>query len=136
MVEVTGVYEGGLRLRAVHGPSRGELVTDAPVDNHGKGEGFSPTDLIGTSLGTCILTILGILAEKRGLDLTGASFTVKKEMVADPRRRIARLTTTIRLPASLTEEQRRVLETAAHACPVHESLSPRVETPLEFRYGT
>jgi putative redox protein len=136
MVEITGTYEGDLRVRAVHGPSGAEVITDAPVDNHGRGEGFSPTDLIATSLGTCILTIFGILAERRGLDLAGASFSVRKEMVADPKRRIARLETTIRLPARLGEEDRRALEAAARACPVHESLSERVECPLHFVYET
>ena len=135
MVEVTGVYEGNLRVRAVHGPSGNEVVLDAPVDNHGKGESFSPTDLVATGLGGCVLTILAMLAERRGIDFRGASFKVMKEMIADPKRRIARLSLTLRLPAAIPPEQRPAFEAAARACPVHQSVSPRTEIPMEFVYA-
>lgn len=134
MVEIRGTYDGDLKVTAVHGPSGNSLTTDAPADNKGQGRTFSPTDLIATSLGTCILTILGIRAAAKGIDIAGASFAVEKEMVADPKRRIARLTTTIRLPASVPESERPALESSARACPVHETLSPRTETPLRFVY--
>src|SRR5262245_52803974 len=110
MVRIETVYEGGLRCRAVHGPSRVELRTDAPVDNRGKGESFSPTDLVATALGTCILTTMGIVAERHGWDMTGASASVEKVMVADPARRIGRLEVVVRMPQSLDAEARAVLE--------------------------
>lgn len=134
MVEVTGEYQGDLRCRAVHGPSGAEMFTDAPTDNEGLGRAFSPTDLVGTSLGTCIVTILGIVARRRGIDIEGARFVVTKEMISDPKRRIAKLETVIHLPASLSEKNRALLERAAHTCPVHESLDPRTEAPIGFVY--
>ena len=135
MVTIEGNYLGDLQVEAVHGPSGATLRTDAPADNQGKGREFSPTDLVATSLGTCIATILGIVARRREIDLAGMRFRVTKEMVADPDRRIGSLSTTIFFPASVPEEARPVLERAAHACPVHRSLDPRVEAPIEFVYG-
>jgi putative redox protein len=129
MVKTSGEYQGDLRCVAVHGPSG-----DAPADNQGRGEAFSPTDLVAAALGTCVMTIIGIVAAKHDLDITGSRFTVLKEMVADPRRRIAKLTTTIVLPASLSERDRSILERAGLHCPVHNSLAENVETPIEFRY--
>ena len=134
MVETTGRYLGDLRVLAAHGPSGAEITTDAPVDNEGLGRNFSPTDLMGAALGTSILTILGIVARRREIDIRGARYRIEKEMVADPKRRIAKLTTTIWLPASLSEDDRRVLEQAAHGCPVHHSLDPRIEAPVEVLY--
>ncbi len=134
MVEITGSYLGELSVEARHGPSGATLTTDAPADNNGLGRTFSPTDLVATALGTCIVTILGIVAARRGIDLVGATWSVTKEMVADPERRIGRLATTITLPASVPEESRAPLERAAHACPVHQSLDPRVDAPITFLY--
>src|SRR5260221_14414378 len=91
-------YEGQLRCSAVHGPSQNQLLTDAPVDNHGRGESFSPTDLVATALGTCMLTVMGIFAEKHEIDLRGATATVFKEMITPPVRRIGRLACEIRVP--------------------------------------
>jgi len=135
MIEIQIAYQGQLRCRAVHGPSGTALETDAPADNMGKGEKFSPTDLVATALGTCILTILGIQARKRGLDLGPAAATVRKEMTADPVRRIGRLSVTVRVPADLPEEERRRLEAAAHTCPVGMSLHPDVQVAIDFRWG-
>jgi len=135
IVTIEGRYEGNLRVRATHGPSGHELVTDAPVDNHGKGESFSPTDLVVTAMGTCICTILGILAERHSIDLSAMRFVTTKEMAAHPRRRLGRVVTTLHLPASLDARQRAMLEEAAHTCPVHESLRPEVETVIDFVYG-
>ena len=135
MVQIDVTYEGGLRTRAVHGPSGAELVTDAPVDNHGKGESFSPTDLVATALGTCMLTIMGIAAEKHGWPLAGATATVQKRMVADPARRIAGLEVVIRVPGELDQRARRVLERAALGCPVHTTLGGRVELPVRFEWA-
>jgi len=133
IVAIEGTYEGDLRVRAVHGPSGTTVTTDAPKDNEGKERGFSPTDLVATALGTCILTILGIHARRRGVAIEGATFRTTKEMASAPRRRIARLVTTIVLPASVGAEDRGALETAARGCPVTASLHPDVETVLEFR---
>jgi putative redox protein len=135
MVQIDVAYQGGLRCQAVHGPSGQKLVTDAPVDNHGRGESFSPTDLVATALGTCILTIMGIVAEREKIDLTGLRVSVQKEMSADPPRRIAKLVTRIVMPKGLTEQQRAKLEKAAHTCPVHQTLQGKVEMPIEFVYA-
>ncbi len=134
-VNVELTYEGGLRTRAVHGPSGTAITIDAPVDNHGRGESFSPTDLVATALGACMLTLMGIAAAPRGLDLAGASVHVEKHMVADPDRRIGTIVVALRLPVDLEPRQREVLERAAHTCPVMKSLDPRIETVVTFRWG-
>jgi len=134
MVRIGVRYEGGLRCRAIHGPSGRELFTDAPVDNHGRGESFSPTDLVATALAACMATIMGIVAQRDGLSLEGLEISVEKEMVTDPDRRIGRLTVEVSFPGGLTEAQRRKLEAAARACPVRQSLSERVEIPVTFRH--
>jgi putative redox protein len=134
IVAIEGAYEGDLRVRARHGPSGQAVLTDAPKDNEGQERGFSPTDLVATALGTCILTILGIHARRRGLAIEGARFRTTKEMASAPLRRIARLTTTVVLPAALAEKDRRALEAAAKTCPVTASLRPEIEAALEFRY--
>jgi putative redox protein len=134
MVRIDVTYQGGLRCDAAHGPSGTKLVTDAPVDNHGKGESFSPTDLVATALGTCIATVMGIVAERDKIDLRGMRITVQKEMSAQPPRRIAKLTTRIETPGGLTEQQKAKLEKAAHTCPVHQTLLGNVEMPIEFVY--
>ena len=134
MVQIDITYQGGLRCEAVHGPSGAKLVTDAPVDNQGKGESFSPTDLVATGLGVCIPTIMGIMAEREKIDLTGIRITVQKEMSAEPPRRIAKLSTRIVMPQGLTDLQKTKLERAAHTCPVHQTLHGNVEMPIEFVY--
>ena len=135
MVRIEVDYLGELRCRAQHAPSREEFVTDAPLDNHGKGQSFSPTDLVATAMGTCMATIMGIAAQARGIDLSGLHVSVDKEMTTAPPRRIRRLETVISLPRDPGETQRRVLEAAARACPVHASLHPDVERPITFRWG-
>lgn len=135
MVRIDVAYQGGLRCQAVHGPSGQQLITDAPVDNHGKGESFSPTDLVATALGTCIATIMGIMAEREKIDLTGLRITVQKEMSAEPPRRIARLATRIVMPKGLTDQQKVKLEKAAYTCPVHQTLQGKVDMPVEFVYA-
>jgi len=132
MVKVSSRYEGGLRCRATHGPSGTTLVTDAPVDNHGKGESFSPTDLVATALGACMLTIMGIVAERHAIDLAGTTVETVKEMTKDPPRRIASLRTRITIPLPAEHPQRALLEQAAHTCPVHKSLHPDIDAPVEF----
>jgi putative redox protein len=135
MTEVFVRYLGDLHTEARHGPSGATFITDAPVDNQGKGEAFSPTDLVGTALGTCVLTIMGILAKRHDWDLSGTTVKVTKEMVTAPIRRIGKLTVEIHVPHDLPPDARRALEAGAHTCPVHKSLHPDIEAPLLFRYG-
>lgn len=135
MVQIDITYEGSLRTRATHGPSGTTLVTDAPVDNHGRGESFSPTDLVATALGSCMLTIMGIVAERDGIDLTGARVRVTKGMVAQPTRRIGRLQVEIDVPVDPGDVGRTKLERAALTCPVHKSLLGDVEIPVLWRFG-
>jgi putative redox protein len=132
MVRIEITYEGALRSTATHTPSSTQLITDAPVDNHGKGESFSPTDLVATALGTCMLTVMGIYAQRHEIDLTGASVVVEKEMASAPVRRIARLGVEIHMPLAGNHPQREVLERVALTCPVHQSLHPDVEKPVRF----
>lgn len=102
------------------------------MDNHGRGESFSPTDLLATALGTCILTTMGIYAERHGIDLRGARVAVLKDMTQAPPRRVARLTTEVRIPLPAAHPQRGALEKAAQTCPVHASLHPEIEMPMRF----
>jgi uncharacterized OsmC-like protein len=131
-VHISVQYLGDLRCEATHGPSQNQFLTDAPVDNQGKGEAFSPTDLVATALGTCMATTMGIFARRHEIDLRGLSVSVEKEMTTDPPRRIARLTTELRLPLPANHPQREALERAALSCPVHRSLHPDVEQPIKF----
>ena len=134
MVTIDIVYEGSLHCRLTHGPSGVELATDAPKDNMGKGESFSPTDLVAAALGSCFMTIMGIYASKHGIDLTGTKIRVTKEMIQEPVRRIGKLSAIVNMPAGLTQNQRTALEHAALNCPVHKSLHPDVQTPVTFQY--
>jgi putative redox protein len=135
MVEIQFEYEGELHCKAVHEQSGTELYTDAPKDNQGRGESFSPTDLVATALGSCILTTMGILARTLGIDIVGAKATVGKEMTSSPPRRIERLDVKIHVPQAVSEENRQKLERAAHTCPVHRSLHPDVQAPIAFTWG-
>jgi uncharacterized OsmC-like protein len=134
MVRIQINYEGDLHCNATHGPSGKSLETDAPVDNHGRGESFSPTDLVATGLGTCMATLMGIVAKRHELDLAGMTVEVTKEMSADTPRRIARLATTFRIPLPPDHPQRVLLENAALTCPVHHSLHPEVDKPVDFQW--
>lgn len=135
MVRIQSEYQGDLHCTAVHTPSKAELSTDAPVDNQGRGESFSPTDLVATSLGTCILTTMGIVARTLNFDLAGATATVDKEMSSAPPRRIVRLPISIRIPRTTTPENQQRLENAANTCPVKKSIHPDIEAPIEFIWG-
>jgi putative redox protein len=135
MVEITATYEGQLHCNAKHGPSGALLATDAPKDNMGKGEALSPTDLVATALGTCMLTTMGIVAQRNNIDMTGARVRVTKEMVSQPMRRIGTLGVEIVMPRALGEEDQRRLEAAAMHCPVHKSLHPDVQMPVTFKWG-
>ncbi len=132
MTTIACRYEGGLRCQAVHEPSGTELVTDAPLDNQGRGECFSPTDLVATALATCILTIMGITAERHGWPLEGATARVEKRMTSTGARRIETLAVWIQLPADLEESSRAVLRRAAEACPVKRSLQGSVAMEIHW----
>ncbi|MEN9359192.1 MAG: hypothetical protein RL095_727 [Verrucomicrobiota bacterium] len=133
-VIIQAVYEGGLRCKAVHTPSGATLVTDAPVDNHGRGESFSPTDLLATASLTCMMTIMGIAAEKEKVDIRGLKASTEKIMSSDLPRRVARLLIRLEIPGVAEHETRRKLEAAARACPVHKSISPEIELDIEFSW--
>jgi len=130
----TARYEGHLRTEATHTASGTVIQTDAPVDNHGRGEAFSPTDLVGTALGTCILTTMAIVAERHQVDLVGSSFKMEKIMSTDAPRRIAQLTVELHLPASLSDADRALMERTAHTCPVALSLNPEIKQEVRFVY--
>jgi uncharacterized OsmC-like protein len=132
-VEMTGRYAGGLKTELRHGPSGAEIRTAAPVDNAGDGSSFSPTDLLAASLGACMVTVMAIYAERNGLPFEGVSFSLEKHMRPDPRR-VESLPVTIRMPAALTEEQRKKLEHVALTCPVHRSLLPEISKDVTFVY--
>jgi len=134
MVEMKVVYEGGLRCAVTHGPSGNQITTDAPVDNHGKGEAFSPTDLVAAATGACMVTILGIVAEREQVDVTGTTVVVQKEMSADTPRRISRLVIEISVPLSSDHCSRRKLEAAAMACPVKQSLHPDIAIEIDWSW--
>jgi len=127
-------YEGELHTTARHEPSGATLETDAPKDNEGRGEAFSPTDLLATALGTCMLTVMGILARRKGWAMEGARVEVDKHMVVDPVRRIGRLDVRFTMPPGLPEAARKPLERAAHTCPVHQSLHPDVQVTTTFTW--
>jgi uncharacterized OsmC-like protein len=134
MVTITATYEGGLRCSATHGPSGQTLLTDAPVDNHGKGESFSPTDLVAAAVANCMMTVMGIAAERHGVDLKGTKVVIGKEMSADLPRRIVALRSVMTIPLSADHPQRALLEGAAKACPVKHSLAPEIDTTVEFQW--
>lgn len=133
MVEMSGVYQGEKHCELTHGPSGRTIVTDAPKDNAGRGEAFSPTDLVGASLASCILTTMAIAAEKEGLQLQGSTFKVTKEMASNPRR-IQRLSVSLNLPKAIDSENRKKLEQVGLSCPVGRSLHPDIELPISFHW--
>jgi putative redox protein len=135
MVTIQLEYQGDLHCKAVHGPSGTELFTDAPKDNQGRGESFSPTDTVATALGTCMLTTMGILARTLNLDIAGTTATVEKEMTSSGPRKIQRLRVRMRVPREFGEEDMLKLRRAAETCPVMRSLHPDVEVPLEMTWG-
>ena len=131
MVEIKVEYEGELHSRATHGPSQAVLQTDAPVDNQGRGEAFSPTDLLAASLGTCMLTVMGILAKRQGWSLEGARAQVRKHMVESPERRVGRLEVELSFPVGIPESARPLLLRAADTCPVKQSLHSAIEIEVQ-----
>jgi len=131
MVRIEATYDGDLRCTAIHGPSGMQLVTDAPVDNKGKGESFSPTDLLATSMLTCVMTIVAIRAGSKGIEVSGMNGSVEKSMAANPRR-IAKLEVIVNLPSNLSMEDRAWLITEGCNCPVCVSVSESMEVDVTF----
>jgi uncharacterized OsmC-like protein len=133
-VQITGRYLGAKKIEVTHGPSGATFKTVAPLDNQGDGSTFSPTDLVATGLGSCLLTIMANYADRNGIALDGASFEVEKVMTPTPPRRIATLLVQLHLPEHLTQAQREALELAAQGCPVHRSLHEAVHVSISYFY--
>jgi uncharacterized OsmC-like protein len=134
MVESSGIYQGEKHCELTHGPSGAKIHTDAPKDNNGRGEAFSPTDLLGAALGSCILTTMAIFAEKEGLSIQGASYKVQKEMSTTPPRKVVGLAVQITMPKGIPEASRAKLMAWAEGCPVHRSLNHDIAMPLEWNW--
>ena len=124
-------YLGDLRTECTHLQSGNTFITDAPVDNNGKGEAFSPTDIVATGLATCMITVMGIKARDLGVDMKGTTAEVTKIMAADPRR-ISGIEVTLNFPFSTDEKTRTILERTANTCPVHYSLHPDIKKDIVF----
>ncbi len=129
------IYKGGLRTSAIHLQSTTEIETDAPSDNQGKGERFSPTDLMATALGTCMITTMAIKANSMNIVLDGTKVDVTKVMVSEPRR-IGKIIAHVYLPAhlNLDDKQKEILERTARTCPVERSLHPDIELDMAFNW--
>ena len=135
MIEVTIDYKGELHCEAQHGPSQTIIETDAPVDNQGRGEAFSPTDLVATALGTCMATIMGIVARQEEVDLVGLRIRVGKEMSADLPRRVSKLAVVCEMPIAENHPSAAALQRAALGCPVNHSIHPDIEVALVWEWS-
>ena len=135
MTKIKTEYLGSLRTEAVHLQSGNKIITDAPLDNHGKGEAFSPTDLLAAALGSCMLTIMGISAPAYGYSLEGTTVDIEKIMGTNPRR-VVEVKITFNFPKgnNYTDQQKRIIETAARTCPVANSLHPDLKKTIVFNY--
>ena len=127
-------YDGDLRTTCVHLKSQNHFITDAPTDNNGKGEAFSPTDTVATGLASCMLTVMGIKARDLEVDLKGATAEVTKHMASNPRR-IIKIEVIMALPGGISEKNRKILEHTGNTCPVHHSLHPDIEKVIEFNWA-
>lgn len=127
------IYQGGLRTISIHLNSKNQIVTDAPIDNHGKGEAFSPTDMVANSLATCMLTVMGIKANDLNLNIEQSKANVTKVMGPDPRR-IIKIIIDFEMIGALTKKDQTILERTAHACPVMYSLHPDIEKEIGFKW--
>lgn len=132
MVTIELEYEGDLRVNATHGPSGVTLSTDAPVDNQGKGESYSPTDLVATALGACMLTIMGISAKEKNIPIEGSKVRVDKHMSQDEPRRISILDVTIHIPHKLEQREMTIMRHAAETCPVAQSIHEAIMVNFEL----
>ncbi|MCE3260007.1 MAG: osmotically inducible protein OsmC [Bacteroidetes bacterium] len=133
MATSTVKYIGGLRTEAVHTASNSQIITDAPTDNHGKGQAFSPTDLMATSLANCMLTVMGIKSQTEGMtSMDGTTAEVTKVMYPDPRR-VGEIHVTLTFPKNnFTDKEKKIYENTAHTCPVAKSLHPDLKQVLTF----
>jgi len=131
--QVEIVYEGNLRTKAVHIASGSEILTDAPIDNQGKGEKFSPTDLVATALGSCMLTIMGMAAKVQKVDISDTKVKVEKIMGKDPRK-ISKINIEIYFNKIISDKHKIILERAAHHCPVGKTLEGNIEENIKFIY--
>jgi uncharacterized OsmC-like protein len=134
MVKMTIEYTGQLRCKAIHQASGSVIETDAPIDIGGKGQAFSPTDLLAVSLASCVATTIALYAQKKKWDISGMRLEVEKRMVDQPTRRIGHLQVNIWIPHVFSEEEKLTIERVAHSCPVHKSLSADVEVTLSFHW--
>ncbi|CDN32839.1 putative stress-induced protein OsmC [Mucinivorans hirudinis] len=134
MATIKTVYLGELRTQAEHLQSGTKIITDAPTDNQGKGEAFSPTDLLATSLGSCMLTIMGIAARTHGFDIDGTRVTTTKVMGTNPRR-VVEVILEMQFPNNYEDKHKRIIEAAAKECPVANSLHPDLKQTVTFIYG-
>ncbi len=134
MVEIKLNYEGDLHCSATHMPSGNVLVTDAPLDNNGLGQAFSPTDLVATALGACMATVIGIVAKRKDLAVEGMAISVRKYMSDDTPRRIKRLELDLQIPLPASHPDRKVLESAAQGCPVHHSIHPDIDVVMNWTW--
>jgi len=131
MATIETIYLGGLRTEATHVQSGTKIITDAPVDNQGKGEAFSPTDLLTASLGSCMLTIMGIKARASNIDIDGTTCSITKIMAADPRR-VAEIVINFKFPKEYSEKEQQLLERSALTCPVYYSVHEDLKKTVTF----
>ncbi len=132
MVEIKLNYEGSLHCSAIHSPSGDTLVTDAPLDNNGLGQAFSPTDLLATALGSCMATVIGIVAKRKEIAVEGMKVNIRKYMSDDQPRRVKRLELDLEIPLPASHPDRKLLESAARGCPVHHSIHPDIEVVMNW----
>lgn len=135
MTKMKTVYKGNLRTEVTHEQSGTKIITDAPLDNHGKGESFSPTDLLASALGCCMLTIMGVSAQSYGFNIDGTTIETEKIMGTNPRR-VVEIKLNITFPAgsNYTPQQKRLIESAAKTCPVANSINPEIKKSILFNY--
>jgi putative redox protein len=134
METIRTVYKGDLRTEALHVKSGQKIITDAPTDNHGKGEAFSPTDLLSASLGSCMITLMGIAARTHNINIEGTSMKITKIMASNPRK-VAEIVLDINMPGkNYTDKEKMILEKAALTCPVALSLHPDLKQTVNFIY--
>jgi uncharacterized OsmC-like protein len=134
MSTATGKYLGELRTEVRHSASGQSFITDAPIDNNGKGEAFSPTDTVTAALSSCMMTLMGIYANREGIDLSGLTSTIQKHMAAEPRR-ISKIEIDFFWPNPIaSEKQKEILKRTALNCPVAKSLHPDIEQIINFNF--
>ena len=134
MVEIKLAYEGDLHCSAIHIPSGTTLATDAPLDNNGRGESFSPTDLAATALGSCMATVIGIVAKRKEIAVEGMTVVVRKHMTDSQPRRIEKLELDLDIPLPASHPDRKILEGAARGCPVHHSIHPDIDVVMNWKW--